>query len=246
MNKLKEFRNKVDINDIDLSFIHAYKKFLIEHKRNIPITWNKALSILKRFINFAIDKDIIKKNPFEKFKLQTHHGKREHLIIKELNILDNLRTSEKLNKNDKITLDYFLFACNTGLRYTDVKNLKHKNIKNNIVSINMHKTGLPVSIPLNNKSKKYIEKSNLSNKKVFNVACNQVTNKRLKKIMNIAGIDKKISFHCARHTLATVGVSVGIPIEVISSILGHTEIRTTQIYAKIGNELKSRELEKME
>jgi site-specific recombinase XerD len=76
------------------------------------------------------------------------------------------------------------------------------------------------------------------------VLSNQKTNEYLKEITKIAGIDKKITFHSARHTLATNGLDMGIPIKVISKILGHTELKTTQIYAKVNNGLKYREMQK--
>ena len=80
--------------------------------------------------------------------------------------------------------------------------------------------------------------------KIFKVITNQKTNEFLKDIMKTAGIQKTISFHCARHTFATVGLTVGIPMEVISKLLGHRDLKTTQIYAKVIDTLKIKEMEK--
>ena len=84
----------------------------------------------------------------------------------------------------------------------------------------------------------------LKNLKVFRVLSNQKTNEYLKNIMEIAGIDKQISFHCARHSYATNGIELGIPLEVISQLLGHTDVKVTRIYAKYSDNVKARELEK--
>ncbi len=81
---------------------------------------------------------------------------------------------------------------------------------------------------------------------VFRVLSNQKTNEYLKEIIKIAGIDKVITFHSARHTLATRGLEMGIPIEVVSKILGHTEIKMTQIYAKVNDGLKYQEMMKID
>ncbi len=246
ISKIKKFRNKIDISDINFKFLLEYKKYMIEVLNNKPITWNRSLGFIRTYMNWAIDKELIEKNPVKKFKIKSITANRVALTIKEVKILENLRNSNELNKNDKITLDYFLFDCYTGLRFRDVKDLKYKNIKNGFLDLITHKTKTPVTIPLIKASKKFIEKNGLPNQNVFNVACNQVTNKRLKKIIKIAKIDKKISFHCGRHTFATICYSLDIPIYTIKELLAQTEIKTTQIYTKISNELKAKEMQKFE
>jgi len=100
-----------------------------------------------------------------------------------------------------------------------------------------------VKIPLNNRAKKLIDEG-FEYQKVFRVATNQVANRYIKELITLAGINKKISFHCARHTFATHSIELGIPIEVICKLLGHKKIATTQIYAKIMDTVKIREMEK--
>lgn len=79
---------------------------------------------------------------------------------------------------------------------------------------------------------------------VFRVYCNKVTNRTLKQIGQQSGIQKKLTCHVARHTFATVSITLGIPIEVVSKLLGHTNLKTTQVYAKIVDSVKEREMEK--
>ncbi len=246
ISKLKQFRKNVNIDDINLTFIEAYKKYMIEVLENKPNTWNRSLGHLRNFLNWAIKKEIIEKNPFDKISIKSVASNRKYLTTDELLILHKIKNSPLLNQNDVITLNYFLFSCYTGLRFTDVENLKQKNIKNDFVEIETHKTNKFVSIPLIKASRELVAKSEYPNQKVFKVACNQVTNKRLKKIMKIANIDKKISFHCSRHTFATIGYSLGIPLLTIKELLGHKDITTTQIYTKVSKEQKVKEMRKFE
>jgi integrase len=114
------------------------------------------------------------------------------------------------------------------------------------IEIQMYKTKLQVSIPLISKAKDLMPKKYSANQDVFRVLSNQKTNQYLKEIIKAAGIDKNITFHSARHTLASNGLEMGIPIEVISKILGHTELKTTQIYAKVNDGLKYKEMLKLD
>lgn len=137
-------------------------------------------------------------------------------------------TNSNLAQNEKIVLQYFLFSCYTGIRYSDLKLLNAEDIQNNTIHIRMHKTSLGVSIPLSRKANQLLPPSKSG--KIFSIFCNKVTNRILKKIATKSGIDKKLTFHVARHTFATTSLTLGIPIEVICKLLGHTNIKTTQIY----------------
>ena len=254
LSKMNQFKSKIYFSDLTPSFIHEYKQFIMDELGNNENTTNKSLRILKLFINWAIDDKLMKENPFINFKLKHVDGKREYLTILEMNKLERLYKSKELKNNLHNVLRYFLFACYTGLRYIDLKEFSFKHIKKSsvnrtefeIIEITMHKTKLPVVIPLTNKAKALIPKKYAKNQRVFEMISNQKTNQNLKQIMKLTGIDKEITFHCARHTLATIGLEIGMPIEVISKILGHTELKTTQIYAKVNNSLKYKEMMKLD
>jgi len=250
-SKIKKFRNELNFNEIDTTFIRTYEAYMYSELSNKKSTANKSLIWLKNVMNKAIEKGIIKENPFVvgKIKLQRIKGNRIALTLQEVDKLNELFQQNVLSKGKQNVLRYFLFACYTGIRVGDLSVLKFSDIKQfdgkEFISIIMHKTNEPVNIPLVNKAKELIIKKRIANDTVFDVLTDQPANRYLKEIMKMVHIDKSISFHCSRHTFATVGFNrLGIPIEVISKILGHTDIKTTMIYCAIDNEKLSNEANK--
>jgi len=250
-SKIKKFRNDLYFNEIDATFIRSYEAYMYSELSNQKSTANKTLIWLKNVMNKAIEKGIIKENPFvvSKIKLQRIKGNRIALTLQEVDKLNELFQQNVLSKGKQNVLRYFLFACYTGIRVGDLSVLKFSDIKQfdgkEFISIIMHKTNEPVNIPLVNKAKELIIKKRIANDTVFDVLTDQPANRYLKEIMKMVHIDKSISFHCSRHTFATVGFNrLGIPIEVISKILGHTDIKTTMIYCAIDNEKLSNEANK--
>ena len=177
-------------------------------------------------------------NPFHMLNLRKDRTERAYLTIDELERLANREfTSERLER----MRDIFLFCCYTGLSYIDVKtlttdNLVRKNDGKLWIVTKRTKTEVPVNVPLLEIPlrliKKYepLRKGNL----VFPVYSNQKSNDYLKEIAALCGINKDVTFHVARHTFATtVTLENGVPVESVSKMLGHTNIQTTQIYARI-------------
>ena len=254
ITKIQQFKKNILFSDINKSFVQRYKDYMIKVLKNNSNTANKCLSMLKTFVNWAIEEKLVKNNPFDLIKISKGKGKREYLSISELERLEAIYVQSNLNYKQLNVLRYFLFVCYTGLRYTDIRNLKFCHIKNRLIKgketkfieLVMHKTCLEVSIPIIQKAFELMPKKITDQQKVFRVLSNQKTNEYLKEIIKIAEIDKIITFHSARHTLATNGLEMGIPIEVISKILGHTEIKMTQIYAKVNDSLKYQEMQKLD
>jgi integrase len=188
----------------------------------------------------------MKNNPFKFITIKKVEGKRDFLSTDELNRLSQAYFTGKVrNPIEQEILKYFLFSCYTGLRYSDLKLLGKDSIDANKININMHKTGYIVSIPLTQKAKQLLPLETFPDTGyVFRIYCNKVTNRVLKQIGQRFDIHKKLTCHVARHTFATVSITLGIPIEVVSKLLGHTNLRTTQVYAKIVDSVKEREMEK--
>lgn len=233
--KLKKFRDKLPFNEITPFFWKQYDSYLIKLNNNSNTRW-KAFRTIKTFINKAIEDGLLKTDPLRSVKVRKPEGSRLFLSQSEVKTLEKIYDGF-LTKDLKHVLRYFLFSCYTGIRYTDIKNLKYSNIHiekdNNYVSLKQHKTDTAVVIPLGIKGQKFLPKRGLPNQLVFNVYCNQSTNRLLKDIMTLAKIDKSISFHCARHTLATIALELSGDIASVSKLLGHAKISTTQIYAKV-------------
>ena len=239
VSKLKGFRAKVPFMQLNPFFWREYESHLIGIG-NSPNTVHKAFRTLKVFIYRAIEQGILQANPFIKVRVERKEGNMQYLTREELAKLEKLYTGF-LTKDLKKTLRYFLFACYTGLRYSDVKELKYAHIflgEHSYIEKEMFKTSRIVNIPLIEQAKTLIPEKALPQVLVFNAYCNQVTNRHLKSIMKLAGINKDISFHCARHTFATITLGLSNDIAVVSKLLGHTKIETTQIYAKVQDEQK--------
>ena len=148
--------------------------------------------------------------------------------------------------------DIFIFSCFTGLAYIDVSNLTPDHIvtlgDKQWIMTQRQKTSVETNVLLLNIPKAIIAKyggKTYRNGKLFPMLTNQKTNSYLKEIADICGIKKNLTFHLARHTFATMSLSKGVPMESVSKILGHTNIRTTQIYARITNKKIEHDMEEL-
>ena len=194
---------------------------------------------LNTMLNHAVREGLLKKNPFyelegkEKFKKTPSF--REYLTIEELKALADAPTGSPITKQT------FLFCCFTGLRHGDMTALRWRDIQKTdageVIHVpSMQKTKRPVIVPLGIQARKWMpEKNDASpDDKVFvdapTLGC---ANRALKHIAKRANIDKTISFHCSRHTFATMTLTAGGDIYTTSKMLGHTNIHTTEIYADV-------------
>lgn len=242
----KFYRTKdLQLNQLNYKFLTDFEHFLKtkEIKKKRKCNHNgamKHIQRLKRIVNMAIANDWIVQNPFCKYKVSYNRYDREYLNWQELNIL--MQAPVK-NIHQEVAKDLFVFACFTGLSYVDVKNLKVSDVSIGIDSqkwlfILRAKTDTKSIIPLLPVPIEILDKYKYSfrdkNELMFPVTSNQKINDHLKAIAKLSNINKNLSFHMGRHTAATtVLLSNGVPIETVSKILGHTNIKTTQIYARV-------------
>ncbi len=233
INKVNGFKKDLKLDEINAFFWRSFEAHL-RGVGNAQNTIHKQSRLLKKFINKAVEFGVLSENKLRSLKVQNKTGNRVHLSRESLKKLEDFYLLNNLKPGEQNVLRYFLYACYTGLRYSDVQDLRYKHITDqNKISIEMHKTGSLVEIPLSEKAKRLISFPGLPNAKVFRVFENQVTNRYLKKIMPAVDINQKITFHCARHTWATITLELTGDIALVSSVLGHTSIKTTELYTKV-------------
>jgi len=258
-NRLKEFvkkeyrRDNINILDVNYSFIADFDTYLKkQYGNNLNTAWGYHKH-LKKILNIAISLDYISKNPYLKFKVKKQETKREYLTLNELKII---RTKEIDIKRLSIVRDIFLFACYTGLSYVDMAKLNPDHIQKGVdggdwIVIDRTKTTTRCRIPLLDVPREILERYKnypvCENKGLLlPVLTNQRMNSYLKELADICHIKKNLTMHVARHSFATsITLNNGIPIETVSKILGHTSIKTIQIYAKIVDEKISKDMKKL-
>lgn len=205
-------------------------------------TIQKHHSRFRTILIKAQKESLLDKNPYFHFKLKKSKSKRTFLTQGELDAIIGLDLAQNLSL-DRVR-DLFIFSVYTGLRFDDAQSLTKNEIQLNEsgkleIALSQKKTGEFVKIPILNPAKEIIEKYDhvtaIDGKgRVLPKLTNQKTNAYLKVIADLAGINKILTHHVARHTCATtILLANEIPIEAVSGWLGHTNIKTTQIYAKI-------------
>jgi len=229
ISKLKVYSSFVEFETIDINWWRRYEKYLIS-KGNIETTRHKTFKHLKCFINKAIEAGIIDKNSWQYLKVKAGESTRQFLTMQDLVQLEKIRPKLKSQKLVNVW-SIFLFSCFTGLRYSDIKSLEWSNIEGDHLTFKTQKTRKNEIIPLSKKAQSLLPPPGSG--KVFKVYSNQKVNQYVKELVTMAGIQKRISFHCARHTFATISLELSGDIATVSKLLGHSAISTTQIYAKV-------------
>jgi Site-specific recombinase XerD len=244
---LKEFmQEKYGVTDvpfarIDFSFVEAYIYYLKINLRLLPRTVKQTVAPFRKVVKRAFNKGMIQQDPFFDYRPERPAVKRRWLLMDELERLMNVQMERDTANFIK---DMFLFSTFTGLAYTDLKNLRHEDIRtvkdgNLCIILDRQKTGTASYIPLLDIPKQIMEKYRNTefagtDGKVFKIRTIENANIQLKKIAKAAGIDKRLTHHMSRHCFATqICLSQGVPIETLSRMMGHRDITTTQIYAKI-------------
>lgn len=231
----------IDIKDIDHVFITDYEFWLRSVRKCANNTAVKYIKNFKKIILLCIANGWLDKDPFVSYKAKLTQVERPYLNEIEIQTIYNKTfVSERLIQ----VRDIFLFCCYTGLAYADVKNLTKSHISIGIdgdkwLFTHRQKTKTATRVPLLPLAEEILNKYDKSpyciNKNILlPVLTNQKMNSYLKEIADVCEITKNLTFHTARHTFATtVTLSNGVPIESVSKMLGHTDIKTTQHYAKI-------------
>lgn len=258
-NTIKQVKAYGDrpLNKIDKAYLEGY----IEHLKTALNKYDKPLSansqslyydVVAIALNRAVKEGYIKDNPSRRLdakqRPKQEQSKRVFLTIEELTTLQHTkaRLYGDSTKRYKETQNAFLFSCFTGLRYSDIVTLRWEDIKtlpdgSKEVVKTMQKTKETAFVPLSASALEYLPakpKKAPENGLVFNLARVDIVWDILQDWSKRAGLEKHISFHTARHTFATLALSYGADVYTIKELLGHKNINTTQIYAKVVAETK--------
>lgn len=251
---LQEFKKEVLFTDLTFEFVSSFDNYLQSKGYHLN-TIAKHMKHLKRYINVAINKEYmdIQKYAFRKYKIKSIEGSHTHLAPEELHKFENLQLTGRYTRLQK-TKDAFLFCCYAGLRYSDFTNLTSANIvefhQETWIIYKSVKTGMEVRLPLyllfEGKGIQILQRYKDDLNSFFKLKDNSNINKELNILAGLAKIDKRVSFHTARHTNATLLLYNGANITTVQKLLGHKSVRTTEIYSNIMDMTIVRDLEKIE
>ncbi len=241
-------REDIPLKELNLTFINEFEYFLREEKKCRTNTVWGYMIVLKHIISIARNTGLLPFNPFAGYINSPESVDRGYLTEEEIKTLIE---APMKNKTYELVRDLFVFSVFTGLSYADVKKLTTDNLQtffdgNLWIITRRRKTNTDSNIRLLDVPKRIIEKYKglTGDSRVFPVPSNSSCNEKLKKIGVQCGIKTRLTYHVARHSAATtILLSHGVPIETVSRILGHTNIKTTQIYARITNQKISRDME---
>lgn len=250
---LKEFvaqkyrRSDIYLRELNQNFIQSFHTFLKTDKGMSQNSATKHLKLLKKIINTAVVNSYMPHNPFATYKVEREPVEIDFLDEEELRKVINFDTPIPRFERAR---DMFLFGCFTGLSYIDIKTLTPEHIEKDgtgriWIKKRRVKTGVLSRIPLLPMAKMILDKYK-GGERLLPIQDPADVNKYLKDIAILCGINKRITFHTSRHTFAsTVTLANNISLEVVSKMLGHTNIRMTTHYAKLVDKYIGEQMDKL-
>jgi len=248
--KWKYRKKDILVSAVESTFLDDFEYYLKTEKFHKQVTINKSIQRFRRVVKEAFNDKIIERDPFILYKYKKVRKQVVFLSVDELNALQNFRFSQ--NRLEQVR-DCFVFCCYTGLAYLEMANIIPKDIVMEFdgqlwVKSMRKKTSKLVSIPLLPKAVEIIDKySSLNQDELLPKISNQKFNSYLKEIAVIVGIDKRLTHHTARRTFAsTVLLYNDVPMEIVSELLGHSNMAITQAhYGKVVQKKVSEEMKKL-
>ena len=230
------------LKEIEPSFISDFEIYLKTEKHLSHNTVNIYVKPIMMLMHRAHENGWVSRYPFGEYRIGKEEVDKGFLTKNELQAMMNLPIH---NPQRCLVRDLFVFCCFTGISYVDLKNLKKENIVKNPIDgslwIHTHrqKTGVAENVKLMPLPLEILKKYEglCEDDHVFAVPNFTSISSRLNTIAKLCGIQKHLTWHMSRHTMATVVcLANGMPLEVVSSVLGHKSIESTQIYARITQE----------
>lgn len=234
-------RKDVFLRELNHQFVVEFEIYLKSVHRLSHNPAIKYIQFLKKIIHLSIANGWLLSDPFKNFKCTLISEDRGYLTMNELErIMAKAITIQRIG----VVRDMFVFSCFTGLSYSDMKKLCCRHIETKEdgkkwIILNRTKTGVRSAIPLLPQAIKILDKYEPpfipdKDSPILPIVSNQKMNAYLKELADICGVETRLTFHLARHTFATtITLTNGVPIETVSKMLGHTNLKTTQVYSKV-------------
>ncbi|HEY0743035.1 MAG TPA: site-specific integrase [Chryseosolibacter sp.] len=243
----------ITLGEVDESWLMAFKQYLLQDAKiaggNMKLSQNSALSYfnkVKAAMRQAFEEKLIQENPANRIRsIKPAETKREFLTWEEVEKISKTKCDVKKLK------EAFLFSIMTGLRWSDIIKMTWTEVRGSktegwYVRFQQQKTKDYEVLPITNEARDLLGPKGEPTQRVFiGLKYNNYTNIALSRWMKLAGIDRDITFHCGRHTHATLLLNQGVDIYVVSKLLGHKNIKTTEIYAKVSQLKKVEAINKL-
>lgn len=244
LNRFKDYLLEANKHRLTFSGI---KPLLIENfidyleKRSTGEGASSYYNRFKKMIKQSYRQGLMRENPLEKVekKVHGHAKKKDILTLEEIKILASTHTESTEVRRA------FLFSCMSGLRWIDVKALHWSNIRGNQLELTQSKTGEEIAVPLNDTALQLLGEHGQPDESVFDLPTANGANKTLKAWVRRAGIDKRITWHNARHSFGTNLIFMDTDVLTASKLLGHTSMKHTQRYVDAAEEMKQKATDKL-
>lgn len=246
-NDLDKFRRGVRVDEADYAFIERYDIYLkdsgVQHNTRVG-----RLRLLRAVLNEAVKRDMLSRNPFDRYHVQGMTSRHGYLQDGDVMSLERL----SLKGRELAVRDAFLFCCYTGLRYSDLLALRTEDIHDGWIRIVMQKTRQRVAIPyaklFEGRCISLLQRyGNTIERLTSKLPTNSQVNSTLRDLLRKACIntDFRVTFHTSRHTFASLLLEEGVPVTTVQRMLGHTKVQTTQIYAEVTEQTIEKDVSRM-
>ena len=247
--KERYHRDDMAFRELTSDFIREFDFYLrYDLQSSHNTVWVYTMPVLA-LVELAIKKGLIRDNPFQDYEINMEETDRGYILKEDV---EKLMMCVPPHPRYKLVKDLFIFSCFTGLAYADIKKLTRNNIQSFFdghqwIISRRKKSDIASNVRLMEIPKRIIEKyqGTTRNEFIFPVPANATCNTHIGKLVEKAEIitEQKVTFHTARHTFGTMFLTEGVPLESLSKMMGHKNISTTQIYAKITSQKISKDMD---
>lgn len=245
----KQRVSDIPISQLDKAFIEGFEYYLTIDRKLKRSSISSTLSSLKTIVRMAVKRGVLDFYPFLGYSYERPKGEQRSITQEELQKIIDFEIEWE---NYRVVRDLFVFSCFTGLSISDVRNLKEENLVTEegklCIKGRRMKTKTPYRVQVLSPALAIMERYRGKRAGfIFDVPTSDIIHNGMHHIQRNIDMERPLTFHMARHTFASlITLSAGVPIETVSRMLGHTNLRTTQIYAAVSSERIHRDMQKVE